>query len=89
MGAGCPNPAPIPYTSLDVLRLNHTIPAGYGACDEEMEDGFETIEVIPLGRGGRKELEVPLPEEVWRPRMELWAQGLYVMSRILYTLETL
>lgn len=78
------------FTALNEARSRGYVPVGYGAHADELEEvgGFEEIEVIRFGRRGRKELEVALPEATWRRRMELWVQGLHMMCRILYEVES-
>lgn len=60
------------------------IPAGYNLLPEEWDPivGYPSIEVIKSGRRGTKELRIPLPDFIWRPRAEIWARALYVMEQI-------
>ena len=59
------------------------IPAGYGMSRTEWEDGtYPTIQGIPVGHRGSKQLEIGLPDIIWRPRSELWVQGLDIMNKI-------
>ncbi|KAI0697421.1 hypothetical protein C8T65DRAFT_755398, partial [Cerioporus squamosus] len=76
------------FAGLNAFREQGYVPAGYGARPEEQEGGFEEIEVIRFGRRSAKELEVALPETTWQPRLELWAQGLHVLNRIVYEDES-
>ncbi|KAF5340537.1 hypothetical protein D9758_015819 [Tetrapyrgos nigripes] len=57
------------------------VPRGYGIRPEEWGDeGYPSVETIHTGRRGSKELSISLPDEIWRPRAELWAQGLYLLG---------
>ncbi len=59
------------------------IPAGYGMSRREWENGtYPTIQVIPVGRRGSRQLEIGLPESIWQPRSELWVRGLDIMNKI-------
>jgi len=72
-------------SSLEILCKEGIIPGGYGLHMEEWgEDGYPSFEVIHAGRRSRKELRISLPDAVWRPRAELWAQAHHVMSQIHY-----
>lgn len=74
--------------ALEALCSQCFLPGGYGVRPDEQEGGgFQEIEVIRSGRRGQKELEVALPEAIWRPRTELWAQGLHVMNGIVFDYE--
>ncbi|OBZ70899.1 hypothetical protein A0H81_09541, partial [Grifola frondosa] len=74
------------FAALNILRHEHSLPAGYGLLPEEQENGYEACETIRSGRRGRRELEVELPEHVWCPRVELWGQALHLMNYILSSL---
>ncbi|KAF9491138.1 hypothetical protein BDN71DRAFT_1398875 [Pleurotus eryngii] len=66
---------------LQSLRDQAIIPAGYGILPSEwMEDGYPQVEVIKSGKRGHKELQVVLPDEVWRPRAEYWVQALHLYN---------
>ncbi|PCH39125.1 hypothetical protein WOLCODRAFT_168135 [Wolfiporia cocos MD-104 SS10] len=69
------------FDALDLIRLEGTIPAGFGALP--IEHAYEVEEVIRLGRRGRKELVVGLPEHIWRPRIELWAQAVHLLNEFM------
>lgn len=59
------------------------LPSGYGVTiDELVGDTFDEGEEIVIGRA-RKSYPIMLPSQVWKPRTELWAQGLYVMTTVL------
>ncbi|PCH39165.1 hypothetical protein WOLCODRAFT_146872 [Wolfiporia cocos MD-104 SS10] len=70
------------FDALDLIRLEGTIPAGFGALP--IEHAYEAEEVIRLGRRGRKELAVGLPEHIWRPQIELWAQAVHLLNEFMY-----
>ena len=62
------------------------LPAGYGIREDELGvEGYETYEVLQIGKRGRKEMTISLPEQVWRPQTELWAKALHVMSYLIYS----
>ncbi|KAG5222584.1 Integrase catalytic domain-containing protein [Salix suchowensis] len=64
---------------LQSLQDQAIVPAGYGILPSEwMEDGYPQVEVIKSGKRGHKELQVVLPDEVWRPRAEYWVQALHL-----------
>ena len=59
------------------------LPSGYGVTLAELgEHGFEEEEEITIGFN-KKGYPIVLPNQIWKCRMELWAQGLYVMTAIL------
>jgi len=60
------------------------LPAGYGMLRGEWENGiYPTIQVIPAGRRGSKQLEIGLPDIIWRPRSETWVRGLDIVNKLL------
>lgn len=66
---------------------NKVLPCGYGIREEEWVDGkYPSVESIKTGRRS-KELSVMLSDSIWRPRAELWVQGLASMMQVLYVLE--
>ena len=70
--------------ALEMAREMDAVPYGYGLHPEEQgEEGYPTLEIIRSAKRGRREVEVGLPDHIWRPRAILWAQGLDVMTRIL------
>jgi hypothetical protein len=68
--------------------LNHYqsqayIPAGYGMLQDEWEGGiYPTTQAISSGRRGSKQLMIGLPDNIWRPRSELWVQALDILIRL-------
>ena len=59
------------------------LPSGYGVTlDEAHENGFDEEEEIAIGFN-KKGYPIVLPNQIWKPRTELWAQGLYAMTAIL------
>ncbi|KAH6907894.1 hypothetical protein BKA70DRAFT_1104278, partial [Coprinopsis sp. MPI-PUGE-AT-0042] len=57
------------------------IPNGYGMLPHELEDGmYPPSEVIKVAR---KDVDIPLPLEIWFPRAAKWVQGLHLMVSIL------
>jgi len=82
-----------PFTSAQFQHFNaafhrcmveNLLPSGYGICPEEWVNGtYPTMENIPTGRRGSKELSIRLTDEIWRPRAEKWVRGLYLLNCIL------
>lgn len=59
------------------------LPNGYGVTPAELgEDVFDELEHIKIGLQ-KKEFPIHLPSQIWKPRTEIWAQGLFVMNSIL------
>nr|GAT42662.1 predicted protein [Mycena chlorophos] len=60
------------------------LPVGYGIRAEEWEDGiYAPYYIIKSGRKGSKRLRVDLPDEIWRPRSELWTRALAVLDHMI------
>ncbi|KAG6819028.1 hypothetical protein H0H93_016122 [Arthromyces matolae] len=75
-------------TALQQVIQAGVIPQGYGIHPEEWIDGdYPSVTVIPGRRRGKKDLQVSLPDHIWRPRSILWVQGLDVMRHLTYILE--
>ena len=69
--------------ALNAIRERGVVPANFGLLRSEWDaDGYPEVEIIKFGRTG-KELVVSLPLAIWWPRAVEWAQGLYVMSKVL------
>ena len=65
-----------------------TQPPGYGLHPEEWGDlGYPAFGTIRAGRRGRKELQIALPDYIWRPRAERWGTALYLMNQIMFSQE--
>lgn len=65
------------------------IPEGFGILPDEWDDDqYPSHEIIRSGRQGTKELRIPLPDFVWRPRAIQWCQALDVMTRLLELADT-
>ncbi|KAL0958446.1 hypothetical protein HGRIS_000589 [Hohenbuehelia grisea] len=62
---------------LNEVTQRGIIPEGY-TLDA---DSYNEVEVIKLGRAGKRE-EIQLPYEIWWPKAVKWAQGLDIMTRI-------
>lgn len=60
--------------SLDLA--SHSYPAGYNLNDE-----YDSIESYTTGRSPRP-LVIPLPYEIWFPRVVVWCKALDLMERI-------
>lgn len=74
--------------ALQNLRGNGELPPGYGLHPEEWGDlGYPACGTIRAGRRGRKELQIALPDHIWRPRAERWGTALYLMNQIMFSKE--
>ena len=59
------------------------LPPGYGVTLAELRgDGFDEHEDINIGLQ-KKAVPIDLPRCIWKPQMEMWAQGLFAMNSIL------
>jgi hypothetical protein len=68
---------------IQMLFDSADLPEGYGVTPAELgDDGFEEHEEIGIGLK-RKGYSIHLPSQIWQPRTELWAKGLYAMNTIL------
>ena len=66
-----------------ILTEGSELPSGYGVTLDELDGhGFDEAEEINIGIN-RTGYQIELPSQIWKPRTELWAQGLYVMSSVL------
>ncbi|KZT08990.1 uncharacterized protein LAESUDRAFT_648087, partial [Laetiporus sulphureus 93-53] len=72
------------FNALAAVREDGLLPAGYGVRVGEDVDAYENEEAIRLGCRGTKELIITLPKYIWQPRAELWAQGLHLITYLLY-----
>jgi hypothetical protein len=72
---------------LKLLTESSELPSGYGVTLDELDgDVFDEQEEIIIGKN-RNSFPIALPSQIWKPRTELWAQGLYVMNSILSVLS--
>ena len=72
--------------ALQNLQEGGELPSGYGLCPEEWDYlGYFALGTIHAGRRGRKELQIALPDHIWRPRAERWGIALYLMNQIMYS----
>ena len=72
------------HDALAIAREENIVPYGYGLHPEELDgDDYPTLEIIRSSRRGRREIEVGLPDHIWRPRGLLWIQGLDILTRLL------
>ena len=68
---------------LKILTDSGDLPSGFGVTPDELDvNGFDEQEEINIGLQRKGHL-IELRSQVWKPRVELWAQGLYVMNSIL------
>lgn len=61
--------------ALDLVREQGIVPASFG-----LEEPYHSIETFHTGRC-RKGISVPLPHEVWYPRVLLWCQALNILKK--------
>lgn len=73
--------------ALAAVRVEGTLPSGYGLLAEEWEDMYPSYEIIRSGHRGGKVLRVSLPEFQWMPRAEVWGQALDILNRLTYMFE--
>jgi hypothetical protein len=85
---GHPEMETVFHKVLAAARMEEVIPEGYGVLPSEWDDGtYSSYETIKSGRKGAKEINVALPDHIWRPRSTLWAQGLDILRRILFVIS--
>jgi hypothetical protein len=66
-----------------LLTESGELPPGYGVTLDELDENeFDEEEAIQVGINKNGYL-IALPHQIWKPRTELWVQGLYVMTSIL------
>ncbi|KAG2070128.1 hypothetical protein BDR04DRAFT_936903, partial [Suillus decipiens] len=72
------------HQALAQVQEAEHIPEGFGVFLYEWDDDeYPSYEIIRSGRQGSKELYIPLPDFIWRPRAVKWCQALDVMFRLL------
>jgi hypothetical protein len=64
------------------LLQESDLPQGYGVTADELRGGFDEQEDIHIGLQ-KKHLPIQLSSQIWRPRTEIWAWGLFAMDSIL------
>ena len=68
---------------LQLLIQSDDLPHGYGVTVAEIQgEDFDEQEEIHIGLH-KAEFPIQLPSQIWKPRTEIWAQGLFVMNSIL------
>ena len=68
---------------LKMLTDSGDLPQGYGVTLAELGgDEFDEQEEINIGLQ-KKGFPIELPSQIWKPRTEIWAQGLFAMNSIL------
>ena len=68
---------------LRILKDSGDLPLGFGVTPDELgAGGFDEQEEVNIGLRRKGHL-IELRSSVWKPRADLWAQGLYVMNTIL------
>ncbi|KII85214.1 hypothetical protein PLICRDRAFT_45380 [Plicaturopsis crispa FD-325 SS-3] len=69
------------FDKLQEIIVRGDMPTGFGILEDEWVDGmYPTVEVIPAGRKGSKEIRVSLAAQEWKARAGLWCQALAVLS---------
>ncbi|KAK7037412.1 hypothetical protein VNI00_011162 [Paramarasmius palmivorus] len=64
-------------SSFQQVRQSRILPDGFGVKREEWENGeYPSFWMLKRGKRSRVELRVELPDSIWRPRSEMWAQAL-------------
>ena len=68
---------------LKILTDSGDLPPGFSVTPDELDvGGFDEQEEINIGLQKKGHL-IELRSQVWKPRTDLWAQGLYAMNAIL------
>jgi len=68
---------------LNLLQDSSDLPQGYGVTAAELRgNNFDKWEDIQIGLQ-KKGFSIQLSSQIWKPRTEVWAQGLFVMNSIL------
>ena len=68
---------------LEMLLESGDLPQGYGVTVAEMRgQEFDEWEDLRIGLQ-KKSSPIQISCPIWKPRTELWAQGLFVMNSIL------
>ncbi|KAJ8692156.1 hypothetical protein PTI98_009494 [Pleurotus ostreatus] len=70
--------------TLATIHQNRFLPQGFGICPEEWSSEYPGYENLRVGKRGKKDIFVALPDAIWRPRAEFWVQGLHTMQTMLY-----
>ncbi|KAJ7202108.1 hypothetical protein GGX14DRAFT_370642 [Mycena pura] len=75
--------------TLAAMHAAGMVPDGYGLHPDEWDDGiYPSYEILKSGRRGGKKLRVALPDSIWRPRAEMWGQGLSILKQMQYLAES-
>ncbi|KAJ7803955.1 hypothetical protein B0H14DRAFT_2384172, partial [Mycena olivaceomarginata] len=76
------------YDALETAIREDIVPPGYGLLPEEWdEEGYPAFEILKSGRRGSKQLRIALPDDIWRPRAEMWGRALAILEQISYANE--
>ena len=68
---------------LTLLLESGDLPSRYGVTVAELGGNhFDEWEDIQIGLQ-RKGFPIQLSSQIWKPRTEIWAQGLFVMNSVL------
>ena len=70
-------------TGLRMLIDSGDLPPGHGVTPAELRgNGFDEQEEINIGLQ-KQGFPIQLSSQIWKPRTEIWAQGLFVMNSIM------
>ena len=68
---------------LTLLLKSGDLPFGYGVTVAELGGNhFDEWEDLQIGLQ-KKGFPIQLTSQIWKPRTEIWAQGLFVMNTVL------
>ena len=74
---------PLFEQGLMLLLESGELPFGYGVTVAEFGGNhFDEWEVIQIGLQ-KNGFPIQLSSQIWKPRTEIWAQGLFVMNSVL------
>lgn len=72
------------HRCLETSSQQHILPPGFGLLEgEEGYGDFNPERQIPVGRTRAKWTHVTLPQNIWEPRIVLWAQAVAGMTQLL------
>ncbi|KAJ7094250.1 hypothetical protein C8R43DRAFT_1092450 [Mycena crocata] len=76
------------YDALTEAEEQNIIPPGYGLLPDEWADRvYPSFEILKSGRRGSKQLRIALPDDIWRPRAEMWGRALAILDHIRYMIQ--
>lgn len=70
------------------VHQNDFLPQGFGVQPEEWSGSeYPGYENLRVGKWGKKDIFVALPDAIWRSRAEFWVQGLHTLQTMMYMAE--